>query len=94
MEEMTIPAIRSDEDWLEMREGEPGAIRGRLYARLDPGAKGLMVSNTSWELIAVTLSTPYDGPPIDAGAEVDIVARRTEDGLETASSDITIKREN
>lgn len=88
-----LPRIGSDDDWLELGDGEQGLLRGRLYGPLKAGDDSLIVANTSWEVIAVTIMPHYDGEALPAGTSVSIVATRTEDGLEMKSDDMLVHHE-
>lgn len=90
---MDLPRIGSDDDWLDLRDGDQGLVRGRLYGPLRPGHESLIVSTTSWEVISVTIRGGYEGPGRDAGTSVTVLATRCEDGLEMNSDDILVHEE-
>ena len=94
MEMTDIPIVSTDDDWLDLRDGQRCQLRGRLYGVLRPGDTSLIVSMTSWEVIAVAIDGGYRGTEQPAGTGVCVVAARTEDGLETATADINIKKDS
>ena len=89
-----MPLVTTDDDWLELAEGERCVVRGRLYGSLVPGNDSLVVAMASWEVVAVTITSGYDGIERRAGESVVVIATRTEDGLEAANRDISINEEN
>lgn len=88
-----MPTIGGDEDWLELNDGEQGLLKGRLYGTLEPGRDSLIVSTTSWEVIAVGIRGGHVGEGHPAGTPVTIVVTRCEDGLEMQSDDMLVHHE-
>jgi hypothetical protein len=92
MDMTDIPVVTTDEDWLELADGQRCLLRGRLYGPLRAGDESLIVSMLSWEVMAVAISGGYQGREAPGGAGISVVASRTEDGLETTSAEITIRK--
>lgn len=93
MDGLTFPAISSDNDWLDLREGDQGLLRGRLSTDLKPGDTSIIVANNSWELFAVDIPSGYSDTMQSAGTAVVILVLRNEDGIETRSEDIQFRKE-
>ncbi len=93
MDNLTIPAIGTDDDWLDLRESEQGLLRGRLSTNLATGAANMIVANNSWEMFVVEITDGYSGVPKRAGTAVVIVVARNEDGIETSSENIRFREE-
>lgn len=93
MDNLTIPAIGTDDDWLDLREGEQGMLRGRLSTDLPSGAINMVVANNSWEMFVVEITDGYSGDTKRAGTAVVVVVSRSEDGIETNSENIRFREE-
>jgi hypothetical protein len=87
-----LPLVTTDEDWLDLDEGERCVVRGKLDGRLRRSQDGLVVTLPSWNLIAIGLPGGYQGEEVDTGTAVTVVATRTEDGLDTSPADIEINK--
>lgn len=88
-----LPRISDDDDWMELRDGQQAILSGRLYGALQHAQDSLIVSNTSWEVIAVMLPGGHAGEPLPAGTSVTIMVTRCEDGIETTTADIQVHQE-
>lgn len=93
MDHTELTRITSDEDWIDLRQGEQALVQGRLYGPLKYGADGMIVSNTAWDVIAIEIPDGYNGPEEPAGRSVTVIVRRNEDGIETTTRDILIKQD-
>lgn len=91
MDRGELTPITSDDDWLNLKDGERGMVRGRLHGPLRPGHDVVIVSNVAWEVIAISLPEGYDGPGEPAGRSVAAVVERCEDGITTTNADIIFK---
>ena len=93
MDGLTFPAIISDNDWLDLHDGEQGLLRGRLSTELKPGDTSMIVVNNSWEMYVVDIPSGYSDSKKAAGTAVAVLVLRNEDGIETQSQDIQFREE-
>lgn len=83
-----LPIIQSDNDWLDLRDGEKGRVVGKLYHALKSHDTSVTVGLPDWDLLLIEIPGGYGGHPLDENTPVDITVTRNEDGLECSTTDI------
>lgn len=93
MDSGQLTQITSDEDWLDLRQGEQGLVRGRLHGPLRTGQDVIIVSNVAWDIIAIAIPGGYAGHGEPAGKSITAVVERGEDGVTTTNDDIIFRED-
>ena len=65
-----------------------GRLTGKVHGDLKPGSNALMVATPDWDTLLAAIPEGYRGEFIKEGTPVEAVVTRTEDGMETATTDI------
>lgn len=76
------PVITTEDDWLELADGEQAVLKGRLYGALKKGQDSLVLSTSTWDLFAVSVPGGYNGNNFPEGTELTLVVTRNEEGLQ------------
>ena len=81
---MSLPIIRNDQDWLDLRTGDKAVIRGLLE---HVSHDGLLIGFADWTSVSVDgLGTQVLKPLLNQTIELTVT--RTEDGLSTSVHDV------
>jgi len=89
----SLETIHSDDDWLDLREGERAHVIGRLDGPLKVGASSLVVSLADWSLLAIDLIDAEGAPTrIEDGQKLVITVSTTENGLQAQFSEIAVEQ--
>lgn len=85
-----LPLLTSENDWLYLRTGDKGLLRGKVQGDHVPGKTQLLISFSDWSSQLIDLQDQEGLPDfLPDSKTVEVIVTASEDGLLAISNDIS-----